>query len=127
MHTTSVDTAATDPLDAVERPAAADATWKETDYSLYLPTTPVVGTPLKIALLYAVGPELNRRGLTLGHFPSSIRMMPEKSFAAWPLLTNMLKSWAALAPSGVLALTALAACWASSRSFSIIAAVKPAW
>ena len=61
------------------------------------------------------------------HFPSSIRMMPEKSLAALPLLTNRLKSWAASAPSGVLAPAAFAACWASIRSFSIIAAVKPAW
>src|SRR4029079_19225998 len=61
------------------------------------------------------------------HLPSSILMMPEKSFAAWPPLTKSVNSWAALAPSGVLAPTALAACWASSRSFSIIAAVKPAW
>ena len=30
-------------------------------------------------------------------------MMPEKSLAALPLLTNRLKSWAASAPSGVLA------------------------
>jgi hypothetical protein len=63
LHTTSVGSVATDPLDAVERPAAADPTWKGNRYTFYLPAAPVVGTPLKISLLYAVGSELNRRGL----------------------------------------------------------------
>jgi hypothetical protein len=60
---TSTGTASPDPLDAVERTTAASATLAETHYSLYLPTIPVVGKQLKISLLYAVGSELNRRGL----------------------------------------------------------------
>jgi hypothetical protein len=54
-------------------------------------------------------------------------MMPEKSLPALPALTNRLKSCAASAPSGVAAPEAAEACCASSRSLSIMAAVKPAW
>src|SRR5260370_5683663 len=56
------------------------------------------------------------------HLPSNILMIPEKSLAALPLFTNRLKSCAASAPSGVAAPAPAEACWASSKSFSIIAA-----
>src|SRR5262249_7868043 len=32
------------------------------------------------------------------HLPSSMRMIPEKSLAEWPLFTKRVNSWAALAP-----------------------------
>ena len=59
--------------------------------------------------------------------PRTKLMMPEKSLDPAPSRTNRLNSLAASAPSGVGACACSAASCASFRSFSIIAAVKPAW